>query len=215
MGKTIIRSGGKIIVLAVLLFFVSTPVFATEIIDNLRGTIDKVISVVTDESITDKEVRRQKLREIIENQFHYPLMVRSSLGKKNWSKRTPTEKAEFIELFKKLLESSYASKLESYSDEKINYINEEVRGKFAKVTTEIVRKDATIPVDYKFYNDKGKWLVIDFSIAEVSMVGNYNAQFKKIIYKESYEALVKRLSKKVSELENSKLEEINGDKETL
>ena len=208
-----IRSGGRIIVLATLLFFVTTPVFATEIMDNLKGTIDQVISIVTDENEQDKKVRRQKLRKIIENQFHYPLMVRGSLGKKNWSKRTPEEKAEFITLFKKLLESSYASKLESYSDEKINYLGEEVRGKFAKVRTEIVRKDATIPVDYKFYNDNGKWLVIDFSIADVSMVKNYNAQFKKIIYKESYEALVQKLAKKVKELENGNGD--NANKETL
>lgn len=208
-----IRSGGRIIVLATLLFFVTTPVFATEIMDNLKGTIDQVISIVTDENEQDKKVRRQKLRKIIEKQFHYPLMVRGSLGKKNWSKRTPEEKAEFIALFKKLLESSYASKLESYSDEKINYLGEEVRGKFAKVRTEIVRKDVTIPVDYKFYNDNGKWLVIDFSIAEVSMVKNYNAQFKKIIYKESYEALVQKLAKKVKELENGNGD--NANKETL
>ncbi len=208
-----IRSGGRIIVLATLLFFVTTPVFATEIMDNLKGTIDQVISIVTDENEQDKKVRRQKLRKIIEKQFHYPLMVRGSLGKKNWNKRTPEEKAEFIGLFKKLLESSYASKLESYSDEKINYLGEEVRGKFAKVRTEIVRKDATIPVDYKFYNDNGKWLVIDFSIAEVSMVKNYNAQFKKIIYKESYEALVQKLAKKVKELENGNGD--NANKETL
>ncbi len=206
MGKIKIRSSARIFVLAVLLFFVATPVFATEIIDHLKGTIEKIISIVTDENIKDKEVRRQKLRRIIEKQFHYPLMVRGSLGKKNWSKRTPEEKKQFIELFKKLLESSYASKLETYSDEKINYLGEEIRGKFAKVRTEIVRKDATIPVDYKFYNENGKWLVIDFSIAEVSMVRNYNAQFKKIIYKESYEALVQKLAKKVKELEND-----NGD----
>ncbi len=208
-----IRSGGRIIVLATLLFFVTTPVFATEITDNLKGTIDQVISIVTDENVQDKKVRRQKLRKIIEKQFHYPLMVRGSLGKINWKKRSPEEKKQFIELFKKLLERSYASKLETYSDEKINYLGEEIRGKFAKVRTEIVRKDATIPVDYKFYNDNGKWLVIDFSIAEVSMVKNYNAQFKKIIYKESYEALVQKLAKKVKELENG-----NGDianKETL
>lgn len=213
MGKIRIRSGGRIIVLAVLLFFVTTPVFATEIIDDLKGTIDEIISIVTDESLHDKKVRRQKLRGIIEKQFHYPLMVRGSLGKKNWNKRTLEEKTHFIDLFKKLLESSYASKLESYSDEKINYLGEEIRGKFAKVRTEIVRKDATIPVDYKFYNDDGKWLVIDFSIAEVSMVRNYNAQFTKIIYKESYEALVQKLAKKVKEIENSNGD--NGDKETL
>ena len=210
MGQTRIRSGRRIIVLAVLLLFITTPVIASEIIDNLKATIEKVINIVTDESATDKEVRRKKLRGIIEKQFHYPIMVRNSLGKKNWNIRTPAEKEQFIELFKKLLESSYASKLESYSDEKINYLGEEIRGKFAKVKTEIVRKDATIPVDYKFYNENGKWLVIDFSIAEVSMVGNYNAQFKKIIYKESYDALVQKLSKKVKELENK-----NGEKKTL
>ncbi len=82
MRKIGIRSGGRIIVLAVLLFFVTTPVSATEITDNLKATIDSIINVVTDESIQDKTVRRQKLRKIIGKKFNYMLMVRSSLGKK-------------------------------------------------------------------------------------------------------------------------------------
>ena len=128
-------------------------------------------------------------------------MVMRSLAKA-WNDRTPKEREEFIGLFKKLLENSYASKIESYSDEKINYIDEVVKGKYALVKTEIVRKDSTIAVDYKLIRDNGKWLVYDFIVEGVSMIRNYRSQFSKIIRKESYKALVERLTAKISEIES-------------
>ena len=210
MGKMNIRFGIKVIVLTVLLSFASTAAIASDITDNLRATIDKAISIVTDESLRDKkQIRRQKLRVVIEKQFNYKQMVMRSLAK-NWKARSPEERKEFIRLFKKLLENSYASKLESYSDETINYVDEIIKGKYALVKTEIVRKDATIAVEYKLINENGQWLVYDFVIEGVSIVHNYKSQFTKIIHKESYEALVQKLSNKIKELELG-----NGNSETL
>lgn len=210
MGKMNIRFGIKVIVLTVLLSFTSTAAIASEITDNLRATIDKAIRIVTDASLKDKkQIRRQKLRVVIEKQFNYKQMVMRSLAK-NWNERSPEERKEFIGLFKKLLENSYASKLESYSDETINYVDEIIKGKYALVKTEIVRKDATISVEYKLINENGHWLVYDFVIEGVSIIHNYKSQFTKIIHKESYEALVQKLSNKIKELE---LE--NSNSETL
>lgn len=210
MGKKNIRFGIKVIVLTVLLSFASTAAIASDITDNLKATIDKAISIVTDESLKDKkEMRRQKLRVVIEKQFNYKQMVMRSLAK-NWKDRSPEERKEFIRLFKKLLENSYASKLESYSDETINYVDEIIKGKYALVKTEIVRKDATIAVEYKLINENGQWLVYDFVIEGVSIVHNYKSQFTKIIHKESYEALVQKLANKIKELELG-----NANSETL
>ncbi len=210
MGKKNIRFGIKVFVMTVLLSFASTAAIASDITDNLKATIDKAISIVTDESLKDKkEIRRQKLRVVIEKQFNYKQMVMRSLAK-NWKARSPEERKEFISLFKKLLENSYASKLESYSDETINYVDEIIKGKYALVKTEIVRKDATIAVEYKLINENGQWLVYDFVIEGVSIVHNYKSQFTKIIHKESYEALVQKLANKIKELELG-----NGNSETL
>ena len=99
------------------------------------------------------------------------------------------------------LEDTYASKLESYSDEEINYVGEVVKGKYALVKTEIVRRDGTIDVDYKMIQEQGEWKVYDFLIEGVSMIRNYRSQFTKIIRKDSFKVLVQRLSAKIEEIE--------------
>ena len=147
-------------------------------------------------------VRREKLREAIGKRFNYKQMVMRSLAR-DWNNRTPKEQKEFQELFKRLLENSYASKIESYSDEQIDYIGEIVKGKYALVKTEIVRRDSTIEVNYKLILDNGEWKVYDFVIEGVSMIRNYRSQFTKIIRKESFDALVQRLSAKIEEIESA------------
>ena len=175
---------------------------ASEITSQLKNTIDKVIDIVTDEKLkNNSESRRVALRKTIDQRFNYSQMVRRSLAK-NWEPRSDQERREFIKLFKVLLENSYASKLESYSDEKIKYIDEVVKGQYAQVRTEVVRSSSTIAVDYNLINENGMWKVYDFVIEGVSMIRNYRSQFTKIIRKESYEVLVKKLRSKVNELKN-------------
>ena len=180
------------------------PVFAvaSQVTEDVKDTIDKVIKIVGREDLKDnREARRQALREVIDQRFNYRQMVRRALAK-NWRDRSNQERREFTGLFKKLLENSYASKLESYSDETINYTDEVIKGRYALVKTEVVRKANTIAVDYKLINGDGVWKIYDFVIEGVSMVRNYRSQFSKIIRKDSYEGLVRKLTDKVNDLEN-------------
>ena len=190
------------VLFAVSLFWASGQVFAqSQITEDLKGTIDQVLEIVSDKGLKDNPtLRREKLRQVIGLRFNYKQMVMRSLAK-NYKARSDKEREEFTMLFKKLLENSYASKIENYRDETINYVSEQVKGKYALVKTEIVRKDGTIDVDYKMIKDNGQWLVYDFVIEGVSLIRNYKSQFSKIISTESYSALVSKLSKKVNELE--------------
>ena len=76
-----------------------------------------------------------------------------------------------------------------------------IKGKYALVKTEVVRKSSTIGVDYKLIQEKGSWQVYDFVIEGVSMIRNYRSQFTKIIRRDSYEVLVQKLTDKINELE--------------
>ncbi len=198
--------------IAVFLLLGSGQVFAgSQITADVKGTIDQVLEIVSDENLNkDPVLRRKKLRQVIGVRFNYEQMVMRSLAK-NYNDRSDAERKEFTGLFKKLLEYSYASKIENYRDETINYVDEQVKGKYALVRTQIVRKDGVIDVDYKMLKDNGQWLVYDFVIEGVSLIRNYRSQFSKIISTESYAALVSKLSKKIDELESR----TNTDSENL
>ena len=173
----------------------------SEVTGKLKGTIEKVIAIIKDENLkNDKQGRRAALRNAIDERFDYRQMATRALAK-NWDLRSDQERQQFISLFKSLLENSYASKLESYSDEKINYTNEMIKGKYALVKTEVVRPSSTIAVDYKLIQENGDWRVYDFVIEGVSMIRNYRSQFTKIIRKDSYEILVQKLTDKINEIE--------------
>jgi phospholipid transport system substrate-binding protein len=186
---------------SVNLIVASVCLAGSDATSQLKGTIDAVIEIAKDGSLkSNKGDRRMAMQKAIDERFSYSQMVRRSLGK-TWDSLSDKEKQNFIRLFKGLLENSYASKLESYSDEKINFTDEVVKGKYALVKTDVVRPNSTIGVDYKLILVNGKWEVYDFVIEGVSMIRNYKSQFTKIIRRSSYEALVEKLTKKINKLE--------------
>ena len=192
-----------LVVVGLMIYLSMVPVcFAdSEIKSQLKSTIDKVIEIVKDEAMkNDHHARRAALRKTIDERFNYRQMVMRSLAK-NWDARSDQERQEFIALFKSLLENSYANKLEAYRDEKINYLDEIIKGDYALIKTEVVRRSSTIGVDYKLIEENGSWQVYDFVIEGVSMIRNYRSQFTKIIRKDSYEVLVQKLTDKINEIQ--------------
>ena len=189
--------------LMIYLSIVSACFAGSEITNQLKDTVDKVIEIVKDETLkNDHQARRAVLRKTIDERFNYRQMVMRSLAK-NWDARSGQERQEFIALFKSLLENSYANKLEAYRDEKINYLDEIIKGEYALIKTEVVRRSSTIGVDYKLINENGNWMVYDFVIEGVSMIRNYRSQFTKIIRRDSYEVLVQKLKEKINNIKQS------------
>ena len=190
-----------VIGLSINLMTASVCLAGSDATSQLKNTIDKVIKIAKKDSMeSSKGDRRIAMQKAIDKRFNYSQMVRRSLGK-TYDSLSDKKKQNFIKLFKGLLENSYASKLESYRDEKINFLDEVVKGKYALVKTDIVRSNSTIRVDYKLILGNGQWKVYDFVIEGVSMIRNYKAQFTKIIRRDSYEVLVEKLTKKINELE--------------
>jgi phospholipid transport system substrate-binding protein len=180
----------------------TVPAYADTPTQQVKQTVDKVLDILRNKELKRPEKnkeRRTVIRRTISERFDFEEMAKRSLAL-HWKKRTPEERKEFVPLYTDLLERSYIKKIESYTDEKILYIDEKINGEYAEVDTKIVTKrNVEIPIEYRLLKKDGKWEVYDVVIEGVSMVNNYRTQFNKIIRTDSYEELVKRMKNKQEE----------------
>jgi phospholipid transport system substrate-binding protein len=178
------------------------PCFASSVQDQLQVTIGKIIEILKDPAFKGETVTRQRrelLRKVIYEQFSFEKMSQLCLGR-HWRDRSDEEKKDFVELFGKLLEDIYISKIEGYTDEKVEYLKEVITDKRAQVNTKIITEKIEIPIDYRLYQEKdGSWKVYDLVIEGVSLVGNYRSQFDEILQRDNYEKLIEELKKKIQE----------------
>jgi phospholipid transport system substrate-binding protein len=192
----------RIIIVLLATFFITTRACAAPM-DDVRKTVDEVVRIVADKQMKHNDIkRRQALKKSISVIFDYGEMAKRSLGK-HWNTRTPAEKKQFTDLFATLLENSYAGKIESYNNEKIVYIKENIDGDRAEVRSKVVTsKRDEFTLDYRLINQQGKWMVYDVVIEGVSLVSNYRSQFSRIISANGYGELVKKLQTKSEELKS-------------
>lgn len=171
--------------------------------DVVKNTIEEVIRLLRDPALkspSQKRHRRQLMKKAVDRNFDYTEMAKRSLGS-FWRTLSPGQQKDFVRLFADLLQTSYADKVEHYSDEKVDYQRETIDGDHAEVRTVLLRKNDRIPMNYSLLQEPGGWKVYDVVIEGVSLVNNYRSQFSRVIRESSYAELVKRLRTKVSELQ--------------
>jgi len=167
--------------------------------EDVRRTVDQVLVILKQKDV-DSSLRRDKLRELIGARFDFETMSQSTLGRQ-WKKASADEQKKFIELYSKLLEETYVGKIESYTDEKVGYGEEKVKGDKALVETRILTKSTEIPIDYKLIEHPQGWLVYDVVIEGVSLIRNFRSSYGEIIDREGFAGLFARMEEKIRELE--------------
>jgi phospholipid transport system substrate-binding protein len=168
----------------------------------LQTTLEEIMAILQSEEFKapdKKMVRRNAMLYVLEYRFDFEEMAKRSLAKE-WKKRTPVEREQFVMIFGQLIENSYISKIESYSDEEILFFGEKKKKNKVLVETTVRRNNTDFSVSYKLLDKNGRWKVYDVIIEGVSLVRNYRSQFKNFLGKQSYADLVKRLESKVEKL---------------
>jgi phospholipid transport system substrate-binding protein len=181
-----------------------SPGYAGAPTDSMKVTIDEVLRIVRDKELKEPSKaaeRRQQLERVVGARFDYHEMSKRALGAP-WNTLSDQEKQEFVTLFRTLLTNSYADKIESYSGEGVQYLNERVEKDYAEVRTKVLSGKTEIPLDYRLINRADDWRVYDVVVDGVSLVNNYRGQFTKILRATSYADLVDQLRKKSDKLKS-------------
>jgi phospholipid transport system substrate-binding protein len=169
-------------------------------LETVRAEINKVLDVLRDQSLkgeSGKNTKKAKIRSIANGIFDFSELSRRTLGP-DWKKMNAGQQKEFVDLYSDLLEETYASKLLSYTNEKVLYGKEKnLTAKTVEVETTIVTKKADIPVNYRLIPKGSAWKVYDVVIEGVSLINNYRSQFREILTNKSPDALIEHLRKKV------------------
>ena len=151
--------------------------------DSVRGTIDEVVRILKDPEMKKPDrvdERRRILEKVIGDRFSWDEMAKRTLGTQ-WAKLDENQRQEFTDLFRTLLTTTYIGRIESYSGEKVVYLNERLQDGFAEVRTKVAAGKAEYPMDYRLMDKSGDWHVYYIVLDGVSLVNNYRGQFSKIL----------------------------------
>ncbi len=181
----------------ILICVFSMPLWSafTEPMARVKDSVDRVITVLQDESL-DRETQWNRIGAVINDSFDFRSMSQSVLAT-NWKKATPEERKRFVEFFSQYLEETYRTKIESYSNQRVEYLAETVRGKRAVVETVIVTDSTQIPVNYKLKNNNGEWYAYDVVIEGVSLVSNYRSTFAAIVNNDGMDGLLNDIQDRI------------------
>jgi len=181
------------------------PAAAGGATEAMKSTIDEVLTIIRDKELKQPgraEERRQRLEQVVGDRFDYEEMSRRSLGA-SWGNLSDKEKQEFVALFQTLLVNTYADKIESYTGDGVQFLNERNEKEYAEVRTKVLTGKTEIPLDYRLLNKGSGWRVYDVVVDGVSLVNNYRGQFSKILRNGSYADLVDQLRKKSEKIKAS------------
>lgn len=142
----------------------------------------------------------QKLTTTFDALLDYDAFAKNSL-EGEWDKLSAEDRTKFQKLLTVLVQRSYTKNIRDTLDYNIVFKG----GEPAKVG-ELVRTVAQhktdkrkeqLKIDYLVHQVSGKWRVFDIITEGESLVGNYKSQFRRIVAKEGFAGLLKRMQDKV------------------
>ncbi len=185
------------VALVALLMAVPPASAASTPTETVKVAIDQVIAGLQGHSL-EREQRWASIGRIINDRFDFRSMSQSVLAT-SWQEATTEEKRQFVEYFSQYLEDTYRTKIESYSDQRVEYLAEQVRKDRATVDTAVVTSDKRIPITYRLKLTKGKWVAYDVVIEGISLVNNYRSTFSAIVKAGGMDGLLTDLEGRISD----------------
>ncbi len=167
----------------------------------VKQMVDTILNVLQQSDLSSAE-KKSLVSGKVQEYLNIESMSRRTLGS-YWDGATEEQRKTFADLFVKILEGTYLSRIDDYSTGTVQYLKQRVKDDKAIVDTVIVSKELEIPVQYKMIYDGNAWQVFDLVIEGVSLVKNYRSSYGEIIRQEGYDGLLALMVEKVQTMESA------------
>jgi phospholipid transport system substrate-binding protein len=188
-----------------------------------RGIVDaryQQIREICAESIDETQMR-EKIKALTVDFVDYEEFSRLTI-KRQWKELNEAQRAEFVDWFRRLIQATYARHFKPRQDIAVSYRGEtKFKGEKAQVKTTLSFKknaESAVDVDYRFHKRTAReaasnsssaskaqatnWWVYDLVIDEVSLMRNYRSQFRKILKRDGFDALMTKVRDAVKRKES-------------
>ncbi|MBE2251758.1 MAG: ABC transporter substrate-binding protein [Myxococcus sp.] len=156
----------------------------------------------------------EKLAATADGYIDFGELARRALGQKEWAKLDKKKQEDFSATMKGVLRASYAQKAlgDGKNGAKFEYVGEKVEANEATVQATLVTREDKFPVSYKLFrrDAKGAWKIYDVVTDDVSLVGTYADQFRKLIAAKGFDGLLATLKSKLEQLDQTAAPEPSG-----
>lgn len=187
----------------ILALFQLSPVIAKEA--SPRNTVEILLNSLTNlkigKPLTPEEVEENDILSYRAlGLLNIREISRKALGK-HWKKRTLTEQKVFIDLLSQMfVKEAFPNSGKFFSALKLIYgqtttINE---SKANVPLTVVHEKEGEINIDFHLQKYHDQWQVVDVDLDEISMRNNMRSQLYKVISKNNYQELVRRIKEKLA-----------------
>ena len=179
-------------------FAVSLSALAGEATDLVKAKQTEVINALKNQS--QSSARDAKIAATLVGLFDYETMAKNSLSTEEWDKHTDAEKSEFSGLLKQLIQKNIERNLQQSLNYNVEYVGEDGSAPKITVKTKAIKsgsRDEPYTVNYVMQKDSN-WKSVDVVTEDVSLVDNYRSQFTKIIAKEGWAGLIKKMKDRLA-----------------
>ena len=179
-----------------------TPVWAGPVTTFLQGKVKQVRTLASKPcpSQAQKDKIDAELLKIIAPFMNFPQMSKATLGK-FWKSASKKQQGKFVTLFQDLVFHTYMKKIRSAKNNyTIQYEDESKSGALWIIESVVTKGKAEFELGFHLKKVKEIYEVSDVIIDEVSLVENYREQFTKIIKKEGFDGLLKKMQKQLDKV---------------
>jgi phospholipid transport system substrate-binding protein len=158
----------------------------------------KVTSLLHEPASPDRE---QRVGQVLDSMIDYNDLAQRSMGN-HWDQLTPAQRKEFTGLLKQLVQRSYERNIKGILDWNVEYLQEEPAEQgvtvHSRATSKNNPREEPVSIDYRILNESQGYRVYDIVTEGSSLVNNYKNQFNRIMQKDGYDALIRRMKAKIT-----------------
>lgn len=174
-----------------------TPAFAADAQGFVKSKQTELTELVRKAKTPDED---RKVEAAFDQVLDYDVLARESL-KEFWDERKPEERAEFQDALRKLVRGAYRKSLKRIVDYNVEYTGT-TQGAAGEVVHTVAKsrtnpREEPVNIDYVVHESGGKWRIVDIVTEGSSLVTNYRNQFRRIIKKQGFPELIRRMKAKL------------------
>ena len=167
----------------------------------IQKLLGEIKQIVNKDSLSDVEkAENKKHSDIALSVLKVPEISQKALGK-YWSKHSEEQQKQFQTLLGNLfVHVAFPSSAKFFTNLNIVYGKTKSKKDMMVVPLTVVHeKEGEVDIDFSLKQTEAGWQVVDVILDGVSMRNNLRSQFYKILKKNDFKELVRRMNKKLKE----------------